>query len=71
MDLAVVALIAAVRIMRIMRIVLARDGQTGQSMAAAIDPATEPVLRAVNQKPEGQTAKLKNPHPPASLAWLA
>jgi Transposase DDE domain len=68
MKLAVVALIAAVRIMQI---VLARDGKTKQSMADVIDPATEPALRAINQKLEGKTAKLQNPHAPASLAWLA
>ena len=66
-KLATVALIAAVRIVQI---VLGRDGATGQAMADAIDPATEPVLVAVNRKVEGNTEKLKNPHAPASLAWL-
>ena len=68
MKLAVVALIAAVRIVQI---VLGRDGHTGQGMADAIDPASEPVLRAINRRVEGKSEKLKNPHAPASLAWLA
>jgi hypothetical protein len=66
-KLAAVALIAAVRIVQI---VLGRDGATGQSMADAIDPAAQPVLAAINRKVEGNTEKLKNPHAPASLAWL-
>ena len=66
-KLAMVALIAAVRIVQI---ALGRDGQTGQSMADAIDPASEPVLQAVNRKLAGRTEKLRNPHAPRSLAWL-
>jgi hypothetical protein len=68
MKLAVVALIAAVRIVQI---VLGRDGHTGQGMADAIDRASEPVLRAINRRVEGKSETLKNPHAPASLAWLA
>jgi len=67
-KLAVVGLIAAVRIMQI---VIGRNGQTGQSMADAIDPAHEPALTALNSRLEGRTEKLKNPHPQASLAWFA
>ena len=67
-KLAVVGLIAAVRIMQI---VIGRDGRTAQTMADAIDPAHEPALTALNGRLEGRTEKLKNPHPPASLAWFA
>jgi hypothetical protein len=67
-KLAVVGLIAAVRIMQI---VIGRDGRTAQNMADAIDPAHEPALTALNGRLEGQTEKLKNPYPPASLAWFA
>jgi hypothetical protein len=67
-KLAVVALIAAVRIMQI---VIGRDGQTGQSMTDAIDPAHAPALTALNGRLEGRTEKLKNPHPSASLAWFS
>jgi DDE family transposase len=67
-KLAVVALIAAVRIMQI---VIGRDGKTEQVLADAIEPAHEPALMALNGKLEGRTEKLKNPHPPGSLAWLS
>ena len=67
-KLAMVALIAAVRIVQIVH---GRDGTTGQAMTDAIDPATGPALLAINRKVEGNTAKLKNPHTPASLAWLS
>lgn len=67
-KLAVVALIAAVRIMQI---VIGRDGQTGQSMTDAIDPAHAPALTALNGRLEGRTEKLKNPHPQGSLAWFS
>jgi hypothetical protein len=67
-KLAVVALIAAVRIMQI---VIGRDGQTGQSMTDAINPAHAPALTALNGRLEGRTEKLKNPHPPGSLAWFS
>jgi hypothetical protein len=66
-KLAVIALIAAVRIVQI---TIARDAATGQSMSDAIDPVHEPALRAINQTLEGRTQKLRNPHPPASLAWF-
>ena len=40
-------------------------------MSDAIDPAHAPALRAINATLEGRTEKLKNPHPPTSLAWFA
>jgi hypothetical protein len=67
-KLAVIALIAAVRVMQI---VIGRDGKTGQIIADAIDPAHEPALTALNQKLEGRTEKLKNPHQQGSLAWYS
>ena len=67
-KLAVVALIAAVRIMQI---VIGRAGQTGQSMTDAINPAHAPALTALNGRLEERTEKLKNPHPPGSLAWFS
>lgn len=67
-KLAVIGLIAAVRIVQI---VVGRDGRTGQPMADAVDPANEAALQAINRKVEGNTQKLRNPHPPSSLAWLS
>jgi hypothetical protein len=67
-KLAVIALLAAVRAMQL---VLARDGSTGQPLTDAVEPADIAPLRQLNPTLEGRTAKLKNPHDPASLAWLA
>jgi len=67
-KLAVVALIAAVRVMQI---VLGRDSSTGQPMTDVADPGDAPALAAISRKLEGKTEKLKNPHHPQSLAWLA
>jgi hypothetical protein len=67
-KLAVIALIAAVRIIQI---VIGRDGKTGQAMADAMDPVNEPALTALNNKLEGRTEKLKNPHKQGSLAWFS
>jgi Transposase DDE domain len=67
-KLAVIALIAAVRAMQL---VLARQGNTGQPVTDAVDPAQMPAMRALNASLEGRTAKLRNPHDPAMLAWYA
>jgi hypothetical protein len=67
-KLALVALIAAVRSMQL---VLARDGSTGQTITDAVEPSDMPALRSLNASLEGRTEKLKNPHDPNALAWLA
>jgi hypothetical protein len=67
-KLAVVALIAAVRAMQL---VLARDGSTGQPLTDAVDPTDLAALRQINATLQGRTAKLRNPHDPGRLAWLA
>jgi hypothetical protein len=67
-KLAVIALIAAVRAMQL---VLAREGNTGQPVTDAVDPAQMPAMRALNASLEGRTAKSSNPHNPATLAWYA
>jgi Transposase DDE domain len=67
-KLAVVALIAAVRIMQIVN---GRDGESGQVLADAIDPAHKPGLTALNSELERRTEKLKNPHLQGSLAWFS
>jgi hypothetical protein len=69
LKLVTVALIAAIRVMQL---VIGRDGGTGQTLADVIaDPAEVPALRAINATLEGRTAKLRNPHDAASLAWYA
>jgi len=67
-KLAVIALLAAVRAMQL---VLARDGTTEQPLTDTLEPADIAPLRQLNPTLEGRTAKLKNPHDPASLAWFA
>lgn len=67
-KLAAIALIAAVRSMQL---VLARDGTTGQKLTDAVALADKPALVQLNADLQGSTEKLKNPHDPDSLAWLA
>jgi Transposase DDE domain len=67
-KLAIVGLIAAVRSMQL---VMARDGNTGQPVTDAADPADMPALRALNTSLEGRTEKLRNPHEETLLAWYA
>lgn len=67
-KLAVIALIAAVRAMQL---VLAREGTTGQPITDAVAAADHAALRHINATLEGRTAKLRNPHDPGMLAWLA
>jgi len=66
-KLVAAGLIAAVRIVQI---TLARDGTIKQDMSDAIDPIHTKALQALNTTLEGRTEKLKNPHPPRSLAWF-
>lgn len=65
---AVVALIAAVPSMQP---VLARGGETRQSIADAVDAADLPALARLNASLQGRTGKLRNPHDPALLAYFA
>jgi len=67
-KLATAALIAAVRIMQL---VMARDGNTQQLLADALDPDDGPLLEALVHKLEGKTDRLKNPYPLGSLARLS
>ena len=65
--LAVLALGAAVRILQL---VDARDGSP-RPMQDVLDAAAHPVAAVLGRAREGATARQRNPHPPASLAWLA
>jgi hypothetical protein len=66
-KLAVVALIAAIRSMQL---VMARDGRTAQPITDAVDAPAMPALRRLSASLQGRTEALKNPHDPATLAWL-
>ncbi len=62
---------ASVAAITVMQLVRARDGTTGQSLTDAFDAADQAVLEALSTKLEGKTARQKNPHPKASLAFAA
>ncbi|MCJ2096941.1 IS4 family transposase [Methylobacterium sp. J-072] len=65
--LAALALGAAVRILQLVN---ARAGGR-QPMSDVLDAASLPWVAALGRAREGGTARLRNPHPPGSLAWLS
>lgn len=67
-NLATATLIAAVQVLQMVR---ERDGQAGQPLADAFDPAEQPAMAAISASLEGKTARQKNPHPPDSVAWAS
>ena len=62
---------ATVAAITVMQLVQARDGTTDQSLSTAFEPEDQRVLEALSAKLEGKTARQKNPHPKASLAFAA
>jgi len=68
MNLVTAALIAA---MQTLQLTLARDGATRQPVSDGFNATEVRVLRRVEQRLPGKTAKQLNPHPPDSLAWAA
>jgi hypothetical protein len=67
-NLAFMALIAAVQIMQLVQ---AREGKTAQPIESVFSLPEIEVLKVINPTLEGKTEKLKNPHPPESLAFAA
>jgi hypothetical protein len=61
-------LLAAVKVMQL---VAEREGKDKRPLSDVFDPDDEPALERVCQSLEGKTAKQKNPHPKASLAYAA
>ena len=49
----------------------ARDGRGHQPVRLVFDADEIATLKALNQNLEAQSKRLKNPHPPDSLAWAA
>jgi hypothetical protein len=49
----------------------ARDGRSHQPVRLAFDANEIATLAALNQNLEARSKRLKNPHPPDSLAWAA
>jgi DDE family transposase len=54
-----------------LQLLQARDGRGGQPIRLAFDDYQAAMLAALNQKLEAQSKRLRNPHPPGSLAWAA
>ena len=54
-----------------MQLLQARDGRGHQPVRLAFDANEVATLAALNQNLEAQSKRLKNPHPPDSLAWAA
>jgi hypothetical protein len=61
-------LIAAIKVMQL---VAERDGKDKRPLGDVFDPDDQPALERVCQTLEGKTARQKNPHPKASLAYAA
>ena len=54
-----------------LQLVQARDGRDHQPVRIAFDAAQVATLAAFNRNLEAQSKRLRNPHPPDSLAWAA
>lgn len=54
-----------------LQLVQARDGRDHQPVRIAFDAAEVATLAAFNRNLETQSKRLRNPHPPDSLAWAA
>ena len=54
-----------------MQLVDERDGKAKRPLGDVVDPDDQRALERIGQSREGKTAKQKNPHPPASLAYAA
>jgi Transposase DDE domain len=54
-----------------LQLLQARDGRSHQSVRLVFDVDEVATLAALNQKLEAQSKRLRNPHPPDSLAWAA
>jgi hypothetical protein len=55
----------------VMMLVHARDGKSLQPADLALSADQISFIERLNHKIQGNTARQKNPHPPASLAWAA
>jgi len=68
--LKLVAIAAKAAIITI-QLLQARDGRSHQPVRLAFNANEVATLAALNQNLEAQSKRLKNPHPPDSLAWAA
>jgi len=54
-----------------LQLLQARNGRSHQPVRLAFDATEVTTLAALNHNLEAQSKRLKNPHPPDSLAWAA
>ncbi|MDP3691645.1 IS4 family transposase [Bradyrhizobium sp.] len=66
LKLVVIAAKAAVITIQLLQ---ARDGRAHQPIRLAFDASAVATLTALNRNLEAQSKRLRNPHPPDSLAW--
>lgn len=66
--LSILALGAALDVLRLLR---AERGESEQPMEQVFSALQQQCLQAAARRVEGQTAALRNPHPPHTLAWAA
>lgn len=67
-NLTAAALISAVQVMQLVQ---ARDQAEGLDIEAGFETEAVDLIRRINPQLEGDTEKLKNPHPPTSMAFAA
>jgi hypothetical protein len=67
----VLAAAAVVAAASVLALVQDREGRGKRPLTDVFTPDDRPALEAVSASLEGKTAKQKNPHPPASLAFAA
>src|SRR5258708_38445176 len=65
------AILTALTACRVMQLVRARDGRAPQAACDLFEPGQIELLTVLQLQYEGRTARQKNPHPPATLAWAA
>lgn len=70
-GLEVLATMACIAALSVMQLVQARDGQTQDTVEQVFSPEGQELLQVLNEKLQGRTEKLKNPHPKESLAYAS
>ncbi|MGH1437244.1 MAG: hypothetical protein ACRBG0_22580 [Lewinella sp.] len=67
-NLTALCLISAVQVMQLVQ---AREQPQGLAIQDGFDEVDVSIIQGLNQKLEGNTDKLKNPHPPQSMAFAS
>ena len=67
-KLILIIMLAAIKVMALVRV---RDGNDDIMVIEEFTEEDIPILQAISKRLEGNTARLKNPHPPHTLAFAA